>query len=101
MNKPGQIPGEVVTYIGSKLNVPGVALTFPATIVAVINTYHQWLKETECIDLDGLLDGQQVTRAVYKSRHGNKIFRMNDYDWWAGKDLDSVKAQFLKDTGLD
>lgn len=32
--------------------------------------------------------------------HAMKVFRMNDYEWWAGKDLESVKAACKKETGL-
>lgn len=28
-----------------------------------------------------------------------KIFKLNDCDWWAGSDLESVKADYLKTTG--
>jgi hypothetical protein len=30
-----------------------------------------------------------------------KIFRLNDTDWYAGEDLESVKSAYLKDTGLE
>lgn len=29
-----------------------------------------------------------------------KVFRINDYDWWAGEDIESVKAAYKKETGL-
>ena len=30
-----------------------------------------------------------------------KVFRLNDCDWWAGENLESVKKDYLKETGLD
>lgn len=30
-----------------------------------------------------------------------KIFRVNDYEWWAGVDLESVKATYKEHTGID
>jgi hypothetical protein len=29
-----------------------------------------------------------------------KVFQLNDFDWWAGYDLESVKAAYLADMGL-
>jgi hypothetical protein len=29
-----------------------------------------------------------------------KVFQLNDYEWWAGEDLESVKAAYLKETGV-
>lgn len=29
------------------------------------------------------------------------IYRLNDYDWWAGSSLEVVKAAYLEVTGLD
>jgi hypothetical protein len=29
-----------------------------------------------------------------------KIFQLNDWDWWAGYDLESVKAAYLKELGF-
>ena len=30
-----------------------------------------------------------------------KIYRVNDYEWWAGSDLDSIKAAYEEHTGID
>lgn len=30
-----------------------------------------------------------------------KVFQLNDCDWWAGSDLESVKAAYLAETGVD
>lgn len=30
-----------------------------------------------------------------------KVFRLNEYDWYIGDDLESVKATYREDTGLD
>ncbi len=30
-----------------------------------------------------------------------KVFRVDDADWWAGEDVESVKAAYLEETGLD
>lgn len=29
--------------------------------------------------------------------HSIKVFRLNDYDWWAGEDLESVKAAYMRE----
>ena len=29
-----------------------------------------------------------------------KVFRLNDYDWWAGNDIESVKIAYKKETGM-
>ena len=29
-----------------------------------------------------------------------KVFRLNDYDWWVGSDLESVKKSYMEATGL-
>jgi len=29
-----------------------------------------------------------------------KVFRLNEYEWWAGKDLKSVKKHYLEVTGV-
>lgn len=36
-----------------------------------------------------------------KAINGIKIFRMNDLDWWAGRDIKSVKEAYLKEMDLD
>ena len=36
-----------------------------------------------------------------KAIGGVKIFNMNDFDWWVGADLESVKKAYLEETGLD
>lgn len=30
-----------------------------------------------------------------------RVFRLNDYDWWAGETLAQVKKDYLKETGMD
>ena len=30
-----------------------------------------------------------------------KVFKLNDLDWWAGDDLESVKAAYMAETGMD
>lgn len=30
-----------------------------------------------------------------------KIFRVNDYEWWAGESLDSIRAAYKERTGVD
>jgi hypothetical protein len=29
------------------------------------------------------------------------VFQLNEFDWWAGYDLESVKSAFLYETGFD
>lgn len=36
-----------------------------------------------------------------KAINGIKIFSLNEFDWWAGADLESVKNAYLEETGLD
>jgi len=36
-----------------------------------------------------------------KMTRGIKVFRLNDYDWWAGESLESVKKSYMEATGLD
>lgn len=30
-----------------------------------------------------------------------KVFRLNEFDWWAGYDLESVNAAYLKECGYE
>ena len=30
-----------------------------------------------------------------------KVFRLNDYEWWAGEDLDSIRSAYQRETGID
>lgn len=30
-----------------------------------------------------------------------KIFRVNDYEWWAGESLESIRAAYKERTGID
>ena len=30
-----------------------------------------------------------------------KVFRLNEYEWWAGESLESVKKMYMEVTGLD
>ena len=46
----------------------------------------------------------QIERKVsnkMKAINGIKIFNMDDFNWWASRDLESVKEAYLKETGLD
>jgi hypothetical protein len=29
-----------------------------------------------------------------------RVFKLNDYEWWAGYDLDSIRVDYLKQTGV-
>jgi len=29
-----------------------------------------------------------------------KVFRLNDYEYWAGENLETVKAEYLRQTGV-
>lgn len=35
-----------------------------------------------------------------KTSDAVKVFQLNDYDWWAGATLESVKASYLEWTGV-
>lgn len=30
-----------------------------------------------------------------------KIFKINDYEWWAGADLESIKSAYKEQTGIE
>lgn len=30
-----------------------------------------------------------------------KVFKLNDYEWWAGESLDSIRPAYLEATGID
>lgn len=30
-----------------------------------------------------------------------KVFRVNDYEWWAGADLESIRLAYKEETGID
>ena len=30
-----------------------------------------------------------------------RVFKLNDYEWWAGYDLDSIRVAYKEETGVD